>query len=199
MSCSQFVFEPPCKEPCRAAAERCAAKLCGGLFVFEGCKRTPNVVAKRKTSRATPHICAPRRRLMRKGSATLAAEVVAAAMAAVAEVQKMVEADKNWNADKRWKWCCVCWSKPIEVRLEPCGHTSLCHSCAQRIHDSISTCPLCRAGIKDIVCAATRKSKMKKRDLTGTFREAPPSVLAGRRMVRRAGSPMLRSHALLAS
>ena len=190
MSCSQFVFEPPCKEPCRAAAEPCAAKLCGGVFVFEGCKCTLNAAVKRKTSRARPHMCPTRRRSMRKGSATLAAEVVAAAKAAAEQVQKIV-ADEG----ERWNWCCVCWSKPKEVRLEPCGHTDLCHSCAERIHSSISTCPLCRAGIKDIVCAATGKSKIKERFLFGTFLEAPPTVLAGRRMVLRAGS----RHALLAS
>ena len=38
--------------------------------------------------------------------------------------------------------CCVCWERPREAVLVPCGHFALCLSCAGRVK---GRCPLCRA------------------------------------------------------
>ena len=179
MTSSVFVFDMPCEEQGRAV-ELCTAKPCSELFVFEGCSPSSAGQGKAYKRKRRKHICAPRRRSMCTRSMTLGAEVVKAAMEAVSEFQKQAEADKRYN------FCCVCWSKPIEVRLEPCGHTHFCKSCAERVRGASTKCPLCRAPISDIKCAKTGKSAKTKLDWYGTFREAPLSVLAARRILRSA-------------
>lgn len=42
--------------------------------------------------------------------------------------------------------CCVCFGRTIDTRLEPCGHTCLCASCAGRLRPW--RCPLCRSDIQ---------------------------------------------------
>ena len=42
--------------------------------------------------------------------------------------------------------CCVCYDRPIDTGLEPCGHVALCAGCASRLRPR--RCPLCRANIQ---------------------------------------------------
>lgn len=37
--------------------------------------------------------------------------------------------------------CSICWDRPSDYKLRPCGHDSFCRTCATRL----SSCPLCRA------------------------------------------------------
>jgi len=46
--------------------------------------------------------------------------------------------------------CIICATRPIEVVLIPCGHLSLCLSCAVKL-PSPKTCPLCRQSVTQIV------------------------------------------------
>lgn len=41
--------------------------------------------------------------------------------------------------------CCVCYDRPIDTCLMPCGHVALCWNCASRLPQR--RCPLCRADI----------------------------------------------------
>ena len=78
----------------------------------------------------------------------LPADVVAAAVAAAAELLKQS------NADKQLHMCCICTDNPIQVRLEPCGHRAFCWRCIERLEDSPSChfrCPLCRSNIREVV------------------------------------------------
>ena len=44
--------------------------------------------------------------------------------------------------------CCVCFANPIDTCIEPCGHSCLCASCANRLRPW--RCPLCRADIREL-------------------------------------------------
>lgn len=48
---------------------------------------------------------------------------------------------------RRRPWCIVCMASPQEVALDPCGHLSMCHSCAA----SLKACPVCRGPIEKIL------------------------------------------------
>lgn len=39
--------------------------------------------------------------------------------------------------------CAVCWSRPAQVALDPCGHLCACPTCA----DKLDRCPICRGSI----------------------------------------------------
>jgi len=48
--------------------------------------------------------------------------------------------------------CVVCFSRPRDVVLVPCGHYGLCELCAQQIYyDGTKECPVCRHKINQIV------------------------------------------------
>jgi hypothetical protein len=50
--------------------------------------------------------------------------------------------------------CCVCYDRPIDTGLAPCGHVALCEACATRLYNSGARgrrCPLCRADIENLV------------------------------------------------
>ena len=52
--------------------------------------------------------------------------------------------------------CCVCYDRPIDTRLQPCGHVALCRQCAVRLPQR--RCPLCRAEIHDMLPAAAARA-----------------------------------------
>lgn len=51
------------------------------------------------------------------------------------------------RSHRRRPWCIVCMASPQEVALDPCGHMSMCHTCANEVKE----CPLCRGPIQKIL------------------------------------------------
>lgn len=47
--------------------------------------------------------------------------------------------------------CLICDDHHVDTVLYQCGHLCLCHSCAMRLRQSGSNCPVCRAPIRDIM------------------------------------------------
>uniref|UniRef100_A0A8C0J7Q4 Neuralized E3 ubiquitin protein ligase 3 n=1 Tax=Chelonoidis abingdonii TaxID=106734 RepID=A0A8C0J7Q4_CHEAB len=49
------------------------------------------------------------------------------------------------------KECIICCSHEANALLQPCGHATLCHCCAQEVFHNNQPCPFCREKIQDIV------------------------------------------------
>nr|XP_023966247.1 E3 ubiquitin-protein ligase NEURL3 [Chrysemys picta bellii] len=47
--------------------------------------------------------------------------------------------------------CVICCSHEANALLQPCGHATLCHCCAQEVFHNNQPCPFCREQIQDIV------------------------------------------------
>lgn len=47
--------------------------------------------------------------------------------------------------------CVVCMNHLREYCCVPCGHIALCATCANRIRQTLTTCPVCRAPYKSII------------------------------------------------
>ncbi|XP_077470298.1 E3 ubiquitin-protein ligase NEURL1-like [Stigmatopora argus] len=47
--------------------------------------------------------------------------------------------------------CAICCDDVADTALYNCGHLCLCYSCAHRLKEEKSTCPICRKPIKDII------------------------------------------------
>lgn len=47
--------------------------------------------------------------------------------------------------------CAVCFDRPIDVLVDPCGHIVMCATCAGRVNPR--KCPICRVDIKQILPA----------------------------------------------
>lgn len=47
--------------------------------------------------------------------------------------------------------CVICRSHEANALLQPCGHATLCHCCAQEVFHKNQPCPFCREKIQDIV------------------------------------------------
>ncbi|XP_077586519.1 E3 ubiquitin-protein ligase NEURL1-like [Stigmatopora nigra] len=47
--------------------------------------------------------------------------------------------------------CAICCDDTADTALYNCGHLCLCYSCALRLKEEKSTCPICRKPIKDII------------------------------------------------
>ena len=46
--------------------------------------------------------------------------------------------DSDLHEDK--KLCKICWERPVEITLSPCGHLVLCEPCSR----NVTQCPICR-------------------------------------------------------
>lgn len=49
------------------------------------------------------------------------------------------------------KLCVICFNRPVNCAVMPCGHSSLCHFCAINIFDDRGTCPICRKKIFQVL------------------------------------------------
>jgi len=47
--------------------------------------------------------------------------------------------------------CIVCMDHDHDAVLVPCGHYCMCEKCANHIHTTIHTCPMCRRRIDQVV------------------------------------------------
>ncbi|CAM2108657.1 unnamed protein product [Caretta caretta] len=47
--------------------------------------------------------------------------------------------------------CVICCSHEANALLQPCGHGTLCHCCAQQVFHSNRLCPFCREQLQDVV------------------------------------------------
>ena len=48
--------------------------------------------------------------------------------------------------------CVVCWERPVSAVAVPCGHATSCYDCLLRVREERqSGCPLCRAGIREVL------------------------------------------------
>ncbi|XP_043392438.1 E3 ubiquitin-protein ligase NEURL3 isoform X2 [Chelonia mydas] len=47
--------------------------------------------------------------------------------------------------------CVICCSHEANAQLQPCGHGTLCHCCAQQVFHSNRPCPFCREQLQDVV------------------------------------------------
>ena len=47
--------------------------------------------------------------------------------------------------------CCICLEeRPLRSTLLPCAHNDFCADCVARWRARADTCPLCRAGIREV-------------------------------------------------
>lgn len=72
-------------------------------------------------------------------------EVSAQSLSMSSDAELMSSADPKGGARRvrRRPWCVICMAKPQEVAIDPCGHLSMCHSCA----GAVQACPMCRGPI----------------------------------------------------
>ena len=62
--------------------------------------------------------------------------------------QTQAQAQSTGAVDSADVLCRVCYDKPFNVVLVPCGHFAVCSLCAERCKD----CPICRRPIRGTVC-----------------------------------------------
>lgn len=51
--------------------------------------------------------------------------------------------------------CAICFERPQDTRLEPCGHTDFCRPCVE----GLQICPLCRKPIDAVLPASTLRKE----------------------------------------
>lgn len=47
--------------------------------------------------------------------------------------------------------CIICMSEPRDTTVLPCRHMCLCGECAESLHQSSSTCPICRTRVEGLL------------------------------------------------
>ena len=67
----------------------------------------------------------------------------------IEKMSKVVESTKN---EENESYCIVCWENPNNNAFVPCGHKTVCGTCAAMILSSESKkCPLCRVQVYDML------------------------------------------------
>jgi hypothetical protein len=51
------------------------------------------------------------------------------------------------NAENNVRMCEICYDKPIDCALDPCGHEAMCIDCCKKIQNTTGKCPICRKQI----------------------------------------------------
>ena len=59
--------------------------------------------------------------------------------------------DKGDKSDSEDGDCTVCFERPVNAALIPCGHLSMCYECAVKVKKRDRLCPLCRQPIKSVL------------------------------------------------
>ena len=62
---------------------------------------------------------------------------------AVPKKFEIVEEDKNM--------CKVCFERPVQITLVPCGHLCLCVDCSGLLTAMEHKCPICRNNIDSVI------------------------------------------------
>jgi hypothetical protein len=68
---------------------------------------------------------------------------------AIAPVQAMLNDKDLHNSlhSHMVKMCCICYEKPCNTQLKPCGHDGFCNNCVSESH--LAHCPVCRQPIEE--------------------------------------------------
>ena len=68
-------------------------------------------------------------------------------------VQKLSEqlSSKREENESLKSYCLICWDNPNNHAFLPCGHKSVCGTCAALILTNSRQCPICRAAVNDML------------------------------------------------